>query len=122
LLVAPKFSEYVPTVQFEHAVCASRGLNVPCRHAAQPSPSWMNPVLHWQYSFDALPSSDEEFPGHAAHVSIDVAFTAPENVLGRHDVHHAEPIVSLYLPITHATHGLFFSGTEPDTSISIICR
>jgi hypothetical protein len=26
LLVAPKFSEYVPTVQFEHASCASRGL------------------------------------------------------------------------------------------------
>ena len=48
LLSAPKFSEYVPTVQFEHAVCASRGLNVPCWHAAQPSPSWMNPVLHWQ--------------------------------------------------------------------------
>jgi hypothetical protein len=39
LLIAPKFSEYMPTVQLEHAVCASRGLNVPCGHAAQPSPS-----------------------------------------------------------------------------------
>ena len=39
LLTAPKFSEYVPTVQFEHASCASRGLKVPCRQAAQPSPS-----------------------------------------------------------------------------------
>jgi hypothetical protein len=48
LLVAPKFSEYVPTVQFEHAICASRGLNFPCRHAAQASPWCMNPVLHWQ--------------------------------------------------------------------------
>ena len=38
LLVAPKFSEYMPTVQFEHAVCASRGLNVPPGHASQPSP------------------------------------------------------------------------------------
>ena len=48
LLVAPKFSEYVPTVQFEHAICASRGLYVPGRHSAQPSPVWLKPTLHWQ--------------------------------------------------------------------------
>ena len=39
LLVAAKLSEYVPTVQFEHASCASRGLNVPGTHASQSSPS-----------------------------------------------------------------------------------
>ena len=35
LLVAPKFSEDVPAVQFEHAVCASRVLNVPCAQGTQ---------------------------------------------------------------------------------------
>ena len=39
LLTAPKFSEYVPTVQFEHAVCASRALNVPCAQGTHRSPS-----------------------------------------------------------------------------------
>jgi hypothetical protein len=39
LLVAAKCSEYVPTVQFEHAISASRGLNVPGTHASQPSPA-----------------------------------------------------------------------------------
>jgi len=48
LLVAPKFSEYVPTVQFEQAICASRGLYVPCWHAAHAAPSCMKPLLHWQ--------------------------------------------------------------------------
>lgn len=35
-------------------------------------------------------------------MAIDVALTAPENVLAGHDVHHAEPVVSLYLPGGHA--------------------
>jgi hypothetical protein len=48
LLVAPTFSEYVPTVQFEHASCASRGLNVPGTHSAQPPAAWLKPTLHWQ--------------------------------------------------------------------------
>jgi hypothetical protein len=38
-------------------------------------------------------------------VAIDVAFISAENVLAGHDVHHVEPIVSLYLPIAHAEHG-----------------
>ena len=52
-----------------------------------------------------LPVTDVEFPGHAWHVSIAVAFTAPEYVLGRHDVHHEEPVTSLYLPSWHAEQG-----------------
>jgi hypothetical protein len=48
LLVAAKFSEYVPTVQFEHATSASRGLNVPGTQAAHASSSCINPTLHWQ--------------------------------------------------------------------------
>jgi hypothetical protein len=102
LLVAPKFSEYVPTVQFEHASCASRGLYVPGRHCVQPSPSCRKPTLHWQKSFDMLATTDVEFPGHAKHVSIDVALLCAEYVLAGHEVHTSEPIVSLYFPSWHA--------------------
>ena len=44
-------------------------------------------------------------------MSIDVALTKPENVLGGHDVHHEEPIASLYLPIGQAEQAGIFSAT-----------
>lgn len=104
LLVAPKFSEYVPTVQFEHASCASRGLNVPGRHCVQPSSSCRKPTLHWQKSFDMLATTDVEFPGHSKHVSTDVALLCAEYVFATQEVHSAEPKVSLYLPSWHEEH------------------
>lgn len=54
-----------------------------------------------------------EFPGHEVHVSIDVALFAPENVLDGHEVHIAEPITSLYLPIAHAEHATFGAFKNP---------
>ena len=52
-----------------------------------------------------LPTTEVEFPGHAAHVSMEVALLAAEYVFAGHEVHSAEPIASLYLPIAHAEHG-----------------
>jgi hypothetical protein len=46
--------------------------------------------------------SDVEFPWHCRHMSIDVALLCAEYVFAGHEVHNAEPIVSLYLPTTHA--------------------
>jgi hypothetical protein len=46
--------------------------------------------------------SDVEFPWHCKHVSIDVALLCAEYVFAGHEVQSAEPIVSLYLPTTHA--------------------
>ena len=52
-----------------------------------------------------LPVTDVEFPGHARHVSNDVALSCAEYVVGGHDVHRVEPITSLYLPSWHAEQG-----------------
>jgi hypothetical protein len=46
--------------------------------------------------------SDVEFPWHCKHMSIDVALLCAEYVFAGHEVHSAEPIVSLYFPSSHA--------------------
>jgi hypothetical protein len=37
-------------------------------------------------------------------------------------VHAALPLTFLKDPAAHAGHGLFFSGIEPGTRISLICK
>jgi hypothetical protein len=49
-----------------------------------------------------LATTDVEFPGHSRHVSTDVALLCAEYVFTAHEVHSAEPVVSLYFPSTHA--------------------
>jgi hypothetical protein len=53
-----------------------------------------------------LPTTEVEFPGHAAHVSMEVALLAAEYVFAGQEVHIAEPSASLYLPIAHAAHAV----------------
>jgi hypothetical protein len=52
-----------------------------------------------------LPVTDVEFPGHAEHMSMEVAFVEVKYVFTGQEVHSADPIVSLYLPSWHAEHG-----------------
>ena len=49
-----------------------------------------------------LATTEVEFPGHAEHVSIDVALLCAEYVFAAHEVHAAEPMMSLYFPSWHA--------------------
>jgi hypothetical protein len=51
-----------------------------------------------------------------------MAATAVEYLSVAQLVHTAEPLVGLNVPATQATHGTFFAGTEPITSISVICK
>jgi hypothetical protein len=46
-------------------------------------------------------------------VSIDVALLCAEYVFGTHEVHSAEPIVSLYFPAGHDKQGGAGIGTNP---------
>jgi hypothetical protein len=49
-----------------------------------------------------LATTDVEFPGQSRHVSTDVALVCAEYVFATHEVHNAEPMVSLYFPSWHA--------------------
>jgi hypothetical protein len=53
----------------------------------------------------ALPSTEEEFPGHATHAAADTAVMAVLYKLTPQNVQAWEPAVALYLPATHAEHG-----------------
>ena len=78
------------------------------------------PVLQLQDACDELPDADTAFAWHGTHDEFRPVAT--EYVSAAQLVHKAEPLLGLNVPARHAAHGLFFSGIEPGTRISEICR
>ena len=65
--------------------------------------------------FDAL----YESAGQALHVLAVVAFIAVENVPAPHCVHGMLPFVFLYLPATHASHGIPAGPVKPGVHVKV---
>ena len=92
---------------------------MPLAHGAHGPPAGpVYPALQAHTVCAELPAGETALAGHGVQA---VAPNVAEYVLAPQLVHVAEPVVVLYVPATQATHGTFFAGTEPGTSISIIC-
>jgi hypothetical protein len=114
--------ENVFTAQFEHTTDPTVVLYFPATHPVHTAPSGpVYPALHLHFVIAPLPSTDCVYIGQPTHVLL-VAATTVEYVSATQLVHTAEPLVVLYVPATQAAHGRFFSGIEPGTRISVICK
>jgi len=115
-------SEYFPGAQSVHAADPFMSLYLPATQARQSSFVPVQPGLQMHAVSDTLATCEWEFGGQSRqtnrvsveyepaaqslHVSVD-ALTMTEYFPGAQSVHATDPIISLYLPATHAEQSPF---------------
>ncbi len=98
---APTAVEYVPVPQSVHRDDPLNALYFPATHAVHVPPSGpVHPVLQVQLVKAALPAGELEFDGQPIHIELDPL----EYVPAPQSVHTADPVDTLYFPVTHAVH------------------
>ena len=113
--VFPVSGENVPAGQRLHSAVPLRSLYVPVAQASHGPPSGpVNPGLHTQWVIFGAPSFEFALEGQPRHVSTLVAPVAVLNFPCGHVVHAALPLISLYVPATHSSHGPWLTQTQDD--------
>ena len=102
---APDISEYLPTTQSVHGKDPAPVLYFPATHNWHPPPSGpVAPALHVQAVETGLPAAENEFTGHAEHVTSEVAAEESEYFPGSQSVQGPTPSDSLCLPAAQCVH------------------
>ena len=105
--------EYVSLSQFAQPADPTLVLYVPAPHAEHVVPSWpVYPLLHLQSVLSSLAALDCMFAAHPTHTLL-VAATAVEYVFAKQFVHATEPVVSLNVPFTQASHAVIPGACDP---------
>jgi hypothetical protein len=104
--VAPTITEYFPVEQPVHDPLPLKSLYVPAPHASHGPPFGpVYPALQTQAVTTVLRLGELEFAGHVKQLVTAEAPVEAEYLPAAQLVHPALPLVSLYVPAPHGTHG-----------------
>ena len=137
---------YLPSEQAWHAPPSGPwypGLHTQCTAAEEPSTDCVCAGHCWHALLDAAPrvgenvsashathvlasaapNAEENLPStHSAHVPAVVAAAATENVPAPQLLQSADPVISLYFPATHATHGPPPAPVNPELQTQLLAN